>query len=212
MPFLIAELAALVAVFILVGCVIGFVIRRMKQPATEQETIIVAAALSQPAAQDLVQAEIASSVSAESVTSPEPVTISEAVDESISESSNAIDSSADSQSESETELGRPERRTPPKRGKLEDLTLIQGIGNAVQSMLHAQGIYYFEQIAQWSADEVQWIETQIAFPGRVTREAWIEQAAKLMAAKPKPSASKGMAATKKPATDKPKRKKTPKAK
>ena len=46
------------------------------------------------------------------------------------------------------------------------------------------GITTFAQIASWTPDDVERIETEIKQKGRVSREEWIEQAKELMAGKP----------------------------
>ncbi|MCA3629100.1 MAG: hypothetical protein IOC35_02110, partial [Methylobacterium sp.] len=40
-------------------------------------------------------------------------------------------------------------------------------------------IWHFDQIAGWSAEEVQWVGSYLAFPGRIERENWVEQARQL---------------------------------
>ena len=42
------------------------------------------------------------------------------------------------------------------------------------------GIYHFDQIAGWGADEIRWIDDYLRFPGRVERDRWIEQATALV--------------------------------
>ena len=61
--------------------------------------------------------------------------------------------------------------------------LCEGIGPGNEARLHALGIYHFDQIAAWSRDEVAWVGTYLAFPGRIDREGWVAQAAALAEAK-----------------------------
>lgn len=65
-------------------------------------------------------------------------------------------------------------------GKADDLKRIRGIGPQNEGRLHALGIWHFDQIAGWSAEEVQWVGSYLAFPGRIEREDWVGQA-KLLA-------------------------------
>ena len=61
-------------------------------------------------------------------------------------------------------------------GKVDDLKLIKGVGKQNQERLHALGVWHFDQIAAWTPDNVMWIGSYLAFPGRIDREDWIAQA------------------------------------
>jgi len=58
----------------------------------------------------------------------------------------------------------------------DDLKRIKGIGSVIEETLNDLGIYQFKQIASWEANNVSWIENFLAFPGRIGRENWVEQA------------------------------------
>jgi len=58
---------------------------------------------------------------------------------------------------------------------VDDLKRIKGVGSVIEETLHDLGIYQFKQIADWSSDNVAWVENFLAFPGRISREDWIEQ-------------------------------------
>ncbi len=58
----------------------------------------------------------------------------------------------------------------------DELKRIKGIGAVIEKTLNELGIYKFEQIADWSSDNVAWVENFLAFPGRIDREDWINQA------------------------------------
>lgn len=60
--------------------------------------------------------------------------------------------------------------------KVDDLKRIKGVGGVIEKTLHELGVYQFSQIADWSSDNVTWVENFIAFPGRIERESWITQA------------------------------------
>jgi predicted flap endonuclease-1-like 5' DNA nuclease len=64
----------------------------------------------------------------------------------------------------------------PKNGRADDLKKIQGIGIKVENALYEVGIYHYSQIANWSNDNIEWIENYLNAPGRVKRENWIFQA------------------------------------
>jgi len=64
--------------------------------------------------------------------------------------------------------------------KKDDLTRINGIGEKIQEKLYHLGIYKFEQIANWTDDNIEWIQEYLYFPDRVKRERWVEQARKIL--------------------------------
>jgi len=69
----------------------------------------------------------------------------------------------------------------PRNGQKDNLTRIKGIGLKIDEKLNSMGIYHFDQIASWSAEEAAWVDSQTAFPGRVQREHWVAQAKALAA-------------------------------
>lgn len=68
----------------------------------------------------------------------------------------------------------------PSRGVTDDLKVIKGIGPVIEKALNAEGIYYYHQIAQFTPDNIQWVNTHLDFHGRIEREEWIEQAKALL--------------------------------
>lgn len=71
---------------------------------------------------------------------------------------------------------KPERLSAPRDGDADDLKRVKGIGPANEKKLNAFGVYHFDQIANWSAEQAEWIGKELSFPGRIEREEWIEQA------------------------------------
>ena len=74
---------------------------------------------------------------------------------------------------------RPVGLVSARGGKPDDLKRIKGIGPQNEGRLHALGIWHFAQIAQWTHENVQWVGSYLAFPGRIDREEWIAQATEL---------------------------------
>ncbi len=75
--------------------------------------------------------------------------------------------------------GKPELLTKP-RGKADDLKLIWGVGPALEKMLNKMGVWHFDQIAQWSAKDLAWVDERLeGFKGRAKRDEWVKQAKKL---------------------------------
>ncbi len=62
----------------------------------------------------------------------------------------------------------------------DDLTKIIGVGSILALKLNKAGITRFEQIANWNQRDIQNINRQLEFSGRVEREDWIGQASRLM--------------------------------
>jgi len=61
----------------------------------------------------------------------------------------------------------------------DDLKKIKGIGKAIEGKLAALGITRFAQIAGWDRADVERVDGELAFKGRIDREEWIAQARKL---------------------------------
>jgi predicted flap endonuclease-1-like 5' DNA nuclease len=57
-----------------------------------------------------------------------------------------------------------------------DLKRIRGIGVLIEKKLHALGITAYEQIANWTADDIDRVSQSLDFKGRIERENWVEQA------------------------------------
>jgi predicted flap endonuclease-1-like 5' DNA nuclease len=71
---------------------------------------------------------------------------------------------------------RPPGLLGPRGGKADDLKHVKGIGPQNEGRLHGLGIWHFDQIAAWTRDQVLWVGSYLAFPGRIDRENWVEQA------------------------------------
>ena len=50
------------------------------------------------------------------------------------------------------------------------------IGTVIAKKLHEAGIYFFWQVAALTAAQIEELEQEMSFPGRITRDNWIEQA------------------------------------
>ena len=65
-------------------------------------------------------------------------------------------------------------------GDADDLKNILGIGTVLEEKLNDMGVYHFSQIAEFSATDIENINTHLNFPGRIERDEWIPQAQDLM--------------------------------
>jgi NADH-quinone oxidoreductase subunit E len=71
---------------------------------------------------------------------------------------------------------RPEGLEEARSGTPDDLKMISGIGPKIETVLHGLGIFHFDQIAQWAAEELLWVDNHLNFKGRAVREDWVAQA------------------------------------
>ena len=78
----------------------------------------------------------------------------------------------------------PTKAAAPAAGKVDDISLIGGVGPKMEAGLKELGYTTFASIAAWTADDVAKVETHLKQKGRVGREEWIEQAKELLAGKP----------------------------
>jgi NADH-quinone oxidoreductase subunit E len=74
---------------------------------------------------------------------------------------------------------QPETLTAARAGGADDLKLISGVGPKLEGVLNDLGFYHFDQIAAWTADEIAWVDSRLKFKGRIVRDDWMAQAAKL---------------------------------
>jgi NADH-quinone oxidoreductase subunit E len=71
---------------------------------------------------------------------------------------------------------KPATLSAPK-GTADDLKKIKGVGPKLEAMLHGMGFYHYDQIANWTAAEVAWVDENLeGFKGRVSRDGWVAQA------------------------------------
>jgi NADH-quinone oxidoreductase subunit E len=78
---------------------------------------------------------------------------------------------------------KPASLAAPRDGQPDNLKQIKGIGPKIEASLHGMGIFHIDQIAAWSKANVDWVDAQLAFKGRIGRERWVEQAIALSTAK-----------------------------
>ena len=87
------------------------------------------------------------------------------------------DYDGDGKQEGSEEGTKPATLTAAREGGPDNLKEIKGVGPKLEQLLHSMGFYHFDQIANWTADEVAWVNANLeGFKGRVTRDNWVEQA------------------------------------
>ncbi len=78
---------------------------------------------------------------------------------------------------------QPDTLDAPRGGAADDLKLISGVGPKLEGVLNGLGFWHFDQVAKWSANEIEWVDSRLKFKGRIVRDNWMAQAAKLAKAK-----------------------------
>ncbi len=58
----------------------------------------------------------------------------------------------------------------------EDLKRIRGIGVLIEKKLNSMGVTSYDQVANWSAGDIERVSHVLDFKGRIERENWVEQA------------------------------------
>lgn len=61
-------------------------------------------------------------------------------------------------------------------GKPDNLKKISGVGPVLEKKLHEAGIYFFWQVAALTPAQIEDLENDMSFPGRITRDEWVKQA------------------------------------
>lgn len=72
--------------------------------------------------------------------------------------------------------GEPVPGRTPRGPALDDLKRIRGVGVLIEKKLHSMGISRYDQIAGWSAADIDRVSDFLDFKGRIERENWVEQA------------------------------------
>ncbi|MDX2202349.1 MAG: 50S ribosomal protein L19 [Hyphomicrobiaceae bacterium] len=67
------------------------------------------------------------------------------------------------------------------KGETEDLTKIKGIAADLAGRLNGIGVIKFEQIANFSDEDIANVEEALSLDGRIERDKWVEQAQALVA-------------------------------
>lgn len=67
-------------------------------------------------------------------------------------------------------------------GDSDDLEQIVGVGPMLNDLLNDVGVYYFWQVAEWSSQDVAYVDGKLNhFKGRIERDDWVGQARQLAA-------------------------------
>jgi large subunit ribosomal protein L21 len=79
---------------------------------------------------------------------------------------------------------KPAPLAAPIAGKVDDISLIGGVGPKMVKILTENGVTTFAQIAAWTSADIEKFDELCKPKGRIVREEWVEQAKELLAGKP----------------------------
>lgn len=74
-------------------------------------------------------------------------------------------------------VARPAVAQKPARP--DDLKAIGGVGPKLEQVLNGFGVWTYAQIAAWTQAEIAWVDGELGFAGRIGRDDWVGQAARL---------------------------------
>jgi NADH-quinone oxidoreductase subunit E len=166
----ILETTLLVLLAYLLGCSIGYLVHRVLYAARGTRQV--------PAATIPVSLTPTSAAPRARRTMTPAARLASAVsDDPVSRNAPAQSSRAEPATPARSAAGpRPDAMGRPRAGGADDLKRIKGIGPKLEAALNALGVYHLDQVASWSAANVDWVDGQLALKGRITRERWVEQA------------------------------------
>ncbi len=74
-------------------------------------------------------------------------------------------------------LAKPAAMNKPEIA--DDLKAITGVGPKLEKVLNGLGIWTYGQIAEFTEAEIRWLDEELGFRGRIARDEWLKQAARL---------------------------------
>ncbi|MBG1231672.1 hypothetical protein [Aestuariivirga litoralis] len=86
-------------------------------------------------------------------------------------------------------LTKPQGIKSARGGKADELQRLSGVGPKNETILNQLGFFHFDQIAAWTAAEIDWIDDHLKFGGRIKNEEWVRQASLLAQGKEEQFAS-----------------------
>ncbi len=153
------ELLAYILLAYFLGCLLGAGYRRMA--GKEQFMSPEYAGYAQPVAP------------ANPISAPPPMMAKPANEQPTASAASSI---ALAIANSKTRMVRPSGLTSARAGKSDELLRLIGVGPKNLKILNQLGIYHFDQVANWTSEQVAWVEDHMKFDGRIAREEWIRQA------------------------------------
>ena len=85
------------------------------------------------------------------------------------------------QKEAEPKKAAEPKKTAKKESAADDLTRISGVGPVIVGKLEKLGITTFQQVADFTAEDIERIDGELNFKGRIERDEWVKQAKEFLA-------------------------------
>jgi NADH-quinone oxidoreductase subunit E len=153
------EIASKIVICLLIAAVIGFIIGYLVAKSSSKKTSTIPTE------------EIVEKNETEEVIIPTKNVVADAV-KALKE----VDSEKNLDDEEIEEAGiKPELLTAAREGKKDKLTKIKGIGTKVEEQLNKAGIYHFDQIANWTDENIKWLEINTTFAHRAKKDLCVIQ-------------------------------------
>lgn len=177
MQHLTIELLLMMLLAFLIGCIIGCLLRKMfgtsdstahATAAAAGTAAVAGTAAHGTAAPRKTEAEAVAKVAPARPATPVPAPASEAP-------TPAPVAAAAMPAASTGKPARPKGMAGARGGKADNLQVISGVGPKLEKTLHSLGFFHYDQIANWTGDEVEWVDEHLRFKGRIEREEWIPQ-------------------------------------
>ncbi len=106
---------------------------------------------------------------------PEPVALEQAAPDVDMSDAAAVEPQAAPDFTKSPEPAAVEPLFTKPEGKADDLKKITGIGPALERKLNALGVTRYEQIANFSDEEIEKVNSALNFKGRIQRDDWVGQ-------------------------------------
>lgn len=74
---------------------------------------------------------------------------------------------------------KPAAMEKPK-GDADNLKKINGIGPKIEQTLNKLGIFHYQQIADFTEENIDWVDNHLNFKGRIQRDNWVGQSKELV--------------------------------
>ncbi|MFN4211143.1 MAG: hypothetical protein ACK4G5_11275 [Devosia sp.] len=180
------ETALLLLVAYLLGCILGYGVRRILHAArgTRQVVAVPQPVVVPPAAPSESRPPRSHAARlAATVDEPLPAQKPRVELAPLSAKSPTEPATAKRPAKEKSGDAKPPVLAAAREGRADNLKQIKGIGPKIEASLYAMGVFHIDQIAGWSKANAEWVEGQLAFKGRIRRERWVEQAIELSKAK-----------------------------
>ncbi len=144
------------------------------EPSDEPEDYQVQEQISQVADAEVIQDVVDDQLQQPEQTQEPDPNDRQIIDETVHQESleqEDVPAHADIPEQGEISDPAKEHALPP-----DNLKRIGGIGVIIERRLNALGIYRYDQIAAWTDADVERVDAELDFPGRIEREEWREQA------------------------------------